>query len=387
MSGFIFNTTPRIIFGNDSSVSSHKEIIKKLGNKIFFITDQFITHIGLSNSTINQLLKFSNIRVFDEIESDPSIKTLIKAIEEAKKFRPTGIIGFGGGSSMDIAKLVSLLIVSKQNIQDIWGVENVKGPRLPLVLIPTTSGTGSEVTPISIITLDDNEKKGVSSKIILPDIAVLDPLLSLSLPENITASTGIDAMVHAIEAYTSMNKNNNPISRLLAIESLKLIGSSIETSVFDSQNIEARSNMLLGSMLAGQAFANSPVGAVHALAYPIGGIFNISHGLSNSLVLPHVIKFNSINKDARDKYALLAPYIFNDINLNTSSQSICNEFINKLESLPIKLNLPSRLRDVDIPKDACLKMAKESMKQTRLLVNNPRKLEEKDAFNIYNSAW
>ena len=387
MSGFIFNTTPRIIFGNDSSISSLEEIIKKLGNKIFFITDKFINNVGLNNTVVNRLSQFSNIKVFYDIESDPSKKTLIRAIEDAQNFQPTGILGFGGGSSMDIAKLVSLLIGSKQNINDIWGIENVKGPRLPLVLMPTTAGTGSEVTPISIITLDNNEKKGVSSKIILPDIAVLDPLLTLSLPANITASTGIDAMVHAIEAYTSINKNNNPISKFLAIESLKLLGVSIESAVFDSQNLDARSKMLLGSMLAGQAFANSPVAAVHALAYPIGGMFNISHGLSNSLVLPHVLKFNSVNKEASESYAMLAPYVFNDINLKASSQSICNEFINKLENLSIKLNLPSRLRDVDIPKDACLQMAKESMKQTRLLVNNPRKLEEKDAVHIYNSVW
>ena len=387
MNDFNFNTTPGIIFGKGASVSSCDRIIDKLGDNIFVITDADLTKIELNKPIINQISKSSNIEVFDDVESDPSKKTLIKALERAKNFKPTGILGFGGGSSMDIAKLISLLVGTEQDIENIWGVGNAKGPRLPLVLIPTTAGTGSEVTPISIITLEDDQKKGVSSPIILPDIAVLDPELTLNLPSDITASTGIDAMVHAIEAYTSINQNNNPISKLLAIESLKLLGTSIETAVFDGHNIEARSNMLLGSMMAGQSFANSPVAAVHALAYPIGGIFHISHGLSNSLVLPHVLKFNSTNSKACEQYAFLAPFVFKDINQNTNTKNICNDFIDRLENLSSLLNLPSKLRELDIPKDACVKMAKESMKQTRLLVNNPREVTEEDAFNIYSAAW
>ena len=387
MNDFNFNTTPGIIFGKGASVSSCDRIIDKLGDNIFVITDADLTKIELNKPIINQISKSSNLEVFDDVESDPSKKTLIKALKSAKNFKPTGILGFGGGSSMDIAKLISLLAGTEQDIENIWGVGNAKGPRLPLVLIPTTAGTGSEVTPISIITLEKDEKKGVSSPIILPDLAVLDPELTLNLPSDITAATGIDAMVHAIEAYTSNNQNNNPISKLLAIESLKLLGTSIETAVFDGHNIEARSNMLLGSMMAGQAFANSPVAAVHALAYPIGGIFHIPHGLSNSLVLPHVLKFNSTNAKACEQYAFLAPFVFKDINQNTNTKNICNDFIDRLENLSSLLNLPSKLRELDIPKDACVKMAKESMKQTRLLVNNPRVVTEEDAFNIYNAAW
>ena len=387
MNDFNFNTTPGIIFGKGASVSSCDRIIDKLGDNIFVITDADLTKIELNKPIINQISKSSNLEVFDDVESDPSKKTLIKALKSAKNFKPTGILGFGGGSSMDIAKLISLLVGTEQDIENIWGVGNAKGPRLPLVLIPTTAGTGSEVTPISIITLEKDEKKGVSSPIILPDLAVLDPELTLNLPSDITAATGIDAMVHAIEAYTSNNQNNNPISKLLAIESLKLLGTSIETAVFDGHNIEARSNMLLGSMMAGQAFANSPVAAVHALAYPIGGIFHIPHGLSNSLVLPHVLKFNSTNAKACEQYAFLAPFVFKDINQNTNTKNICNDFIDRLENLSSLLNLPSKLRELNIPKQACVKMAKESMKQTRLLVNNPREVTEEDAFNIYNAAW
>ena len=384
---FNFQSTASLIFGNEESVNSTDQIKTLLGKNIFIITDKGLTELGLLEPTIKKIKIHSNVKIFDDVESDPSKSTLLKAFETAKEFNSTGVLGFGGGSSMDVAKLVSLLLGSNQDIETIWGVNNARGPRLPLVLIPTTAGTGSEVTPISIITMDDKEKKGVSSKYILPDLAILDPLLTMDLPANITASTGIDAMVHAIEAFTSVNPNNNPISKMLSIEALKLLGSSIEVAVSDGKNIKARSNMLLGSMLAGKAFANSPVAAVHALAYPIGGLFNISHGLSNSLVLPHVLKFNSFNEDARKNYAYLAPYLFKNLENSKNDEKVCNHFIDLLENLSKKLKLPYRLRDLEIPEEACNSMAKEAMKQTRLLVNNPRKIEESDAFNIYKAAW
>ena len=384
---FNFHSTASLIFGNETAVNSTDQIVNLLGKNIFVITDERLTELGLYDKTIKQLQSYSNINIFNKIESDPSKSTLLKAFDEATDFKSTGVLGFGGGSSMDVAKLISLLLGSNQNIDTIWGVNNAKGPRIPLVLIPTTAGTGSEVTPISIITMDDKEKKGVSSKLILPDLAILDPSLTINLPPNITASTGIDAMVHAIEAYTSINPNNNPISKMLSIEALKFLGSSIKTAVFEGHNINARSNMLFGSMLAGKAFANSPVAAVHALAYPIGGLFNISHGLSNSLVLPSVMKFNSINEETKKNYAHLAPYVFKDLDNSKSDEIVCNNFIDSLESLSKELKLPYRLRDLEIPEEACQLMASEAMKQTRLLVNNPRKIEESDAFNIYKSVW
>ncbi len=384
---FNFHSTASLIFGNETAVDSTDQIVNLLGKNIFVITDEGLTGLGLYDKTIKKLQSYSNINIFNKVESDPSKSTLLKAFDEATAFKSTGVLGFGGGSSMDVAKLISLLLGTNQNIDTIWGVNNAKGPRIPLVLIPTTAGTGSEVTPISIITMDDKEKKGVSSKLILPDLAILDPLLTINLPPNITASTGIDAMVHAIEAYTSTNPNNNPISKMLSIEALKFLGSSIKTAVFEGHNINARSNMLFGSMLAGKAFANSPVAAVHALAYPIGGLFNISHGLSNSLVLPSVMKFNSINEETKKNYANLAPYVFKDLDNSKSDEIVCNNFIDSLESLSKELKLPYRLRDLEIPEEACQLMASEAMKQTRLLVNNPRKIEESDAFNIYKSVW
>ena len=387
LNSFQFNTTPGLRYGSGQAKDSCKEISNKLGQSILFITDKGLMSLGLTEQTLKELKKTSSVEIFDDVEADPSKKTLLKAIEVGKKIKATGVIGFGGGSSMDVAKLTALILGSGENLEEAWGVANAKGPRLPLVLIPTTAGTGSEVTPVSIITVGEEEKKGVSSPIILPDLAILDPDLTLGLPAGTTAATGIDAMVHAIEAYASSSKNNNPISKMLSIEALKLLGGSIEKAVFEGSNVEARGNMLIGAMLAGKAFANSPVAAVHALAYPIGGTFHVSHGLSNSLVLPYVLRFNSVDSKASKDYAELAPYVFPEIDTNRGAQSVCAEFIDKLESLSKKLGLPQKLREVDIPKNACEKMAKDAMKQTRLLVNNPREVTEKDALNIYHSAW
>ena len=387
MNTFHFNTTPGLRFGAGLAKSLCKEIFEKLGPRILFVTDEGLMSLGLTKPTLEELKKLTDVKVFDKVEADPSRNSLQTAIEVGRNFKTTGIIGFGGGSSMDVAKLVALILGSNEDLDSIWGVSNAKGPRLPLVLIPTTAGTGSEVTPIAIITVEHNEKRGVSSSLILPDLAILDPELTLGLPSGITAATGIDAMVHAIEGYASINSNNNPISKMLAIEALKLLGSSIEKAVLSGTDIEARGNMLIGSMLAGKAFANAPVAAVHALAYPIGGIYHIPHGLSNALILPYVLRFNAINKEAAYDYATLAPYVFPNINLQQGTQAICSEFINEIENLSTKLGLPQKLREVNIPENACEKMAYEAMKQTRLLVNNPREIKKEDAFNIYKSAW
>jgi alcohol dehydrogenase class IV len=297
----------------------------------------------------------------------------------------TGVAGFGGGSSLDIAKLAALLIGSREDLDGAWGVAQAKGPRLPLALVPTTAGTGSEVTPVSIITVGQEEKRGVSSPVILPDIAVLDAELTLGLPPAITAATGVDAMVHAIEAYASKNANNNPLSKMLARQALQLLGANIEQAVSNGSDLEARSAMLLGSMLAGQAFANSPVAAVHALAYPIGGTFHIPHGLSNALVLPHVLRFNA--PDAAPLYAEIAADAFPHLGREESTQGRCAAFIEALAELSVKVGLQPRLRDVGIPEQALAKMAADSMKQQRLLVNNPRDVAEADALAIYRAAW
>jgi alcohol dehydrogenase class IV len=325
--------------------------------------------------------------IFDSVESDPSLSTVLESIAYATENSVTGVIGFGGGSPMDVAKLTALILGSKENLDDVWGVGNARGPRMPLCLIPTTAGTGSEVTPVSIITIEGEEKRGVVSPIILPDLAILDPSLTLGLPRSITAATGIDAMVHAIEAFTSESPNDNYLSQLMAREALAILSKSIKQSVQNGKNIEARTHMLMGSMMAGMAFANSPVAGIHALAYPLGATFNIPHGLSNALVLPEVLKFNSYNKNAASAYADLVQTICPSSKKTGSNESEAFRFSEYFRILSNDLGLPVRLRDLGIPLSALEKLASDAIKQTRLLVNNPRPINRLDALEIYRSAW
>lgn len=384
LSPFAFNTTAAIVFEPGSAARLGEIAGRCLGSRVLFVTDPGLMNIGLADAAIASLKTAGmEITVFGKVEADPSRATLMKAIEAGRG--ASGIVGFGGGSSLDVAKLAALLLGSGEDLDEAWGVAQAKGPRLPLVLIPTTAGTGSEVTPVSIITVGEEEKRGVSSPIILPDVAILDADLTLGLPAAITAATGIDAMVHAIEAYASKNANNNPLSKMLAREALRLLGANIEKVIANGQDRDARGAMLLGSMLAGQAFANSPVAAVHALAYPIGGTFHIPHGLSNALVLPHVLRFNA--PDAAHLYAEIAGDCFPALNSEEGVQGRCAAFIEELAALAKRVGLPARLRDVGIGEDALAKMAADAMKQQRLLVNNPRPVSEADALAIYRAAW
>ena len=387
MKSFQFNTTAGLRVGSGRATDTAPEVLSKLGKRILFITDPGLKKLGLIDKTIEALKTNSKIIIFDRVEADPSLKTLMSVVDVGKEFNATGVIGFGGGSSMDVAKLCALLLGSNEDIEEAWGVANAKGPRLPLVLYPTTAGTGSEVTPISIITVGGDEKKGVSSPVILPDLAILDPDLTIGLPSHITAATGIDAMVHAIEGYASKSINNNIMSKMLAKEALSILGRSIKKAVFEGTDINARTDMLLGSMMAGMAFGNSPVAGVHALAYPLGGTFHIPHGLSNSLVLPHVLRFNIADDNAAQLYAELAPRLFPEMDISSDNKETSIKFIDNLASLSKELGLEQKLRGLNIPEDACAKMASDAMKQSRLLINNPREITEKDAFDIYKLAW
>ena len=390
MTPFVFNTTKSIVFEDGAAANLAGKAGALLGRRVLVVTDPGLRKLGLCDPAIASLeTEGHDVIVFDKVEADPSRATLMAAAQAARDAGVTGIVGFGGGSSLDIAKLVALLAGSGEEIDEAWGVGNAKGPRLPLVLVPTTAGTGSEVTPVSIITVENDEKRGVSSPVILPDMAVLDASLTLRLPPHITAATGIDAMVHAIEAYASKSANNNPLSRMIAKQALELLGANIEEAVFNGQNREARAAMLLGSMLAGQAFANSPVAAVHALAYPIGGTFHVPHGLSNALVLEHVLRFNAAEtaNGSERLYAELAPHGFPDLAAIEGNQGRCAAFIERLATLSDKLGLETKLRQVGIGEEHLEQMAADAMKQQRLLVNNPRVVTEADALAIYKAAW
>ncbi len=388
MNQFQFNTTAKIIFGAGQARCTDPAAARLLGSRPFVVSDPGIEKLGLLDQLRSSLSgRCDEVHVFSEVEADPSLETVKRAEEIARSFQATSVIGFGGGSSMDVAKVVALLLGSSQKQDEIWGVGNAIGPRLPLMLIPTTAGTGSEVTPIAIITIDKTEKRGISASVILPDVAILDPELTVGLPASITAFTGIDAMVHAIEAVTSTNPNNNPMSRMLAKEALRIRSGNIEAAVRDGTNLEARGQMLLGSMYAGQAFANSPVAAVHALAYPLGSRFHIPHGLSNALVLPHVIRANMADKNTEALYIDLANITFPDTDRENVSRvsGVC--FADYFVALSVKLGLQTRLRDFGIVREDLPMLAKDAMLQTRLLVNNPIEIGATAALRIYEAAF
>ena len=385
ISPFAFNTSQRILFETGAASRIEKHAAFCLGPKPFVVTDPGIVSLGLLDPSLSALRDAGyEVGQFEDVVADPPRSLVETATQAARSHGATSVIGFGGGSSLDVAKLVALLSRSEEDLDAAWGIDNATGPRLPLILVPTTAGTGSEVTPISIITVGEEEKRGVVSPLLLPDLAILDAKLTLGLPAPVTAATGIDAMVHAIEAYASLSANNNPVSKTLAIEALRLLGANIETAVASPRDEAARSAMLLGSMLAGMSFANSPVAAVHALAYPLGGTFHIPHGLSNALVLPHVMRFNSVS--AARAYGEIAPALFPDLDQIADVSERAAEFATKLAELSERLGLQTRLSALGIGEADLPKLARDAMKQTRLLVNNPREVTETDALEIYRSA-
>lgn len=385
MSAFNFDTAPRIVFGDGVLARIGEIAATQLGSRVLLVTDPGLLKIGLIEPAVRSLEAAGvAVSIYSDVAADPPEPVVLAAVSAAQDFKAAAVIGLGGGSSMDVAKLAALLAPGTEKLAGIYGIGNAKGPRLPLLLAPTTAGTGSEVTPISIVTTGASEKKGVVTPLILPDIALLDPDLTIGLPPAVTAATGIDAMVHAIEAYASASPSNNPVSRARAREALRLMGGALERAVRNGEDRAARGNMLLGAMLAGQAFANSPVAAVHALAYPIGGHFHVPHGLSNALMLPHVLRFNA--ETAGAVYAEISPCAFPELE-EVGSQARAAVFADKLAALSQRCGLQQRLRDVGIPENAIPMLAQDAMKQTRLLVNNPRPVTEQDALAMYRQAW
>lgn len=348
--------------------------------KVFILVDPFIKTTEQFGLVVQSLQSSGlTLDICSDVEPDPPEADVQRVTAQAREFGAELVLAIGGGSTLDIAKLVAILAKGEQELSTMYGVGNVNSARLPLVLCPTTSGTGSEVTPISIVTTGKDTKMGVVSPVLYGDLAILDADWTLSLPQHVTAATGIDAMVHAIEAFTS-KRLKNPYSDFLACEALKLLSANLFKVCETPDDREARQAMMLGSCMAGQAFANSPVGGVHALAYPIGGIFHVSHGLSNSLVMPEVLKFNM--PYAEQLYAQLAGVV-NVASLGQNAAEQAASFVEWTAKLSPNTGLPSRLSEVGIAESDLDRMAESAMLQTRLLANNPREIGQADARAIY----
>jgi len=386
MNAFRFQTVPTLVveFGAARRLGALLRAQFPALERLCVVTDGFLHQSGLLNPALADLAAHGwNATVIDDVIADPPEPVVLDATARARHARAEIVLGLGGGSSMDVAKLIAVLAPQQQQpLGDMYGVNKVAVPRLPLVQMPTTAGTGSEVTAVSIVTVGEAKKMGVVAPQLIADLAILDAELTLGLPVAATAATGIDAMVHAIEAYTSAHLKN-PVSDMLAIKALDLLSRNLLPACEDGSNRAAREAMLLGATFAGQAFANSPVAAVHALAYPIGGIYHVPHGLSNALVLPHVLRFNA--ESAAHLYAELADVVVPGV--SGSAPRKTNALIERLEQMIAATGIPARLRDVGIAREGLERMASDAMLQTRLLVNNPRPVSEDDALAIYTAAF
>lgn len=378
MSAFDFRTVPHIHVGVGACRSLSRIAASVIGDarRIFIVTDAGVRRAGLVDPALESLEAAGlSVQIFDAVVADPPDSVVLAAEDEARGFGAEVVLGLGGGSSMDTAKLVALLLGSDQTLPDMYGVNNARGPRLPLILIPTTAGTGSEVTPISVITIGESTKMGVNAPPLYADLAVLDAELTYGLPRAVTAATGIDAMVHAIEAFTSRIEKN-PVSDALALAGLKKLHGAIERACSDGGDGQAREDMLLGALLAGQAFANAPVGAVHALAYPLGGVFHVPHGLSNSLMLPPVLRFNA--GEAEPLYGALAAHL----GLHASTVALVED----MERIAESVGIETRLSQVGVSHNDLPRLAEEAMQVTRLLVNNPREMTLDAALACYEAV-
>ena len=289
-----FQTTPRIVMG-PGSFNGLPDEVKRLGRKnIMIITDPGLVRTGIVGR-LEELLIGAGVKVarFDSVESDPRYEIASQAADLTREAGADLVVGIGGGSSLDIAKVSSILVTNSDPVSAFFGVDMVPNPGLTTILVPTTAGTGSEVTPIAILSdYGEKLKKGIVSPYLFPAVAMLDAELTVGLPAPVTAATGMDALIHAVEAYTS--RNATPFTDMLALEAIRLVFRHIRTAFANGSNIEARGGMLEGSLLAGMAFANAGVTAVHAFAYPIGAEFHIPHGIANSIMLTAVMEFNML---------------------------------------------------------------------------------------------
>jgi alcohol dehydrogenase class IV len=378
---YTFNTTPRLVIGANR-LQHLGALLSDLGIKNPLI----VTGPNLVKTDIViEAQKWSWAEhVFYDLVQDPTTDNVLNCVAYGLNKEVDGVIGIGGGSSLDVAKVVSVLLKQEIEIDDMWGVNNIHSSRLPLILIPTTAGSGSEVTPVSIITTGETTKMGIVSHRIIPDAAILDPLLTVSCNPSLTAYSAIDAMVHAIESFTSKNLNNNPYSKMLALEACRWLGKSTKKAILEPDNIEARADVQYGAMLAGQAFGNSPVAAVHALAYPLGGHFKLPHGLTNTLVLPGVLAYNQEVVDYSSLALALFPHDAGEINYYKSD--VVEVMCKNIKELAELADINTQMSYYGITSKDISFLAEEAMKQTRLLVNNPREITQEIAEDIYQKV-
>lgn len=372
---------PIITFGNGSAGLATNILVRRQCRRILLVSSTPVLQ------TIQPLLEdFTRAGLAivhaPPVDSEPTFNTFNSVLEAARATKPEAVVGIGGGSALDVAKLVAALANGKQNIHDVFGIDQLEGRALFLVCMPTTAGTGSEVSPNAIL-LDDNDqvKKGVVSPHLVPDAAVIDPVLTVSVPPGVTAATGFDALIHCIEAYA--NKNAHPMTDLYALQGIRLIAANLLKAVRHGTDLDARAALALGSLYGGLCLGPVGTGAVHALAYPLGGRFRIAHGVANAVLLVHVLRFNL--PAAPERYAEIALALGAELGPNATTTA--EHGIALLARLLEASGLPCRLSALGLEQDAIPALAQAAMQVTRLLKNNMRPLTEADAIRIYSEAW
>jgi alcohol dehydrogenase class IV len=390
----------KIIFGN-GAIHKLGELLKNMNARnIFLITDKGIVQSGILRTVVNILEKDNFfVKVFDGTTPEPPISVALECYEFAKsEINADVIIGLGGGSSIDLAKVVALLVAHGGQPQDYFGENAIPSPIAPLIAIPTTAGTGSEVTSVAVVTdTDNNIKVGISNNYLRPAVALLDPELTLELPPYVTACSGIDALSHAIEAYLAKDfkyiqaegdilfQGSAPISDTLALQAIELISKNLVTAVQQGSNLKARSNMLLGSLLAGLAFSNAGTAAAHALAYPIGGLSKSPHGEVTGLLLPYVINFNA--HTTGDKIDKLAQALHIPAhNLQSASDKI-QAVVARIIDILQQIGLPTRLNSIGIKREQLPGIAEKAIQIERLIRNNPRVATLEGFINLLEKAY
>lgn len=379
----LFGTTPRILMGPGAITSIGEEMQNRGISRVMIVTDKGVVKAGLLAILEQQLVKSKiSYNIFNSVQPDPSYMTVAECVRSIKNDKSELVIGFGGGSSIDIAKTAAVVSRNDDQIEKYFGVNLIPRAGLPTIVIPTTAGTGSEVTPIAILS-DEKEKlkKGVVSPYLYPSVAIVDPELTLTLPPEITAATGMDALIHAVEAYTSVNACG--LTDMYCVRAVELIYNNLRTAFARGREIKARSAMMEGALLAGIGFANAGVTAVHAFAYPIGAEYHIPHGVANAIMFSHVIRFNSLG--CIDKLARLARYFQIPV-INLNKYEITERVINAIERLVEDIRVPRHLSEYGVKESDIAELASGVMKIERLLNNNPRTVTQEDAVEIYKAA-
>jgi alcohol dehydrogenase class IV len=370
----------KLVFGNGTLAQLADDVLQLKPAKVFIAT---ISQLQNAIADFTTALKNNNVEMLTDISivQEPSFADFEKLMQTVTPFNPDVVIGIGGGSVLDIAKLVAAQLDNEQQLKDYVGIGLLKGRKKKLICVPATSGTGSEVSPNAILVDDENQKKGIISPFLVPDIVYVDPLLTVSVPPSITAATGLDALTHCLEAYT--NKFSQPLIDMYAYEGMRLIAAHIETAVNDGSNIEAREKVAMGSLLGGFCLGPVNTAGVHALSYPLGSMFHLAHGLSNALLLPYVMEYNI--PAATRKYSEVAMALGCERKKTDAATAYAG--VERIRELIKACGIPATLKEVSVPESAIPQMAVDAMKIQRLLKNNPRLIEEKDAIAIYKAAY